>query len=52
MVTRSLDQSGSYASGTTIEPVNSWRRNQARFKELDNVLKKLTKDKGVKNEQK
>tara|TARA_B100000965_G_C19594176_1_gene759359 strand:+ start:1448 stop:2416 length:969 start_codon:yes stop_codon:yes gene_type:complete len=50
MVTKSLEQSGHYASGTTIEPATSWRRNQARFKDLDNILRKLTRDKGATNE--
>lgn len=50
MVTKSLLESGQYASGTTVEPVDSWRRNQARFKNLDNALKKLNKDKGEKND--
>ena len=50
MVTKSLLEAGQYASGTTVEPADSWRRNQARFKALDNTLKKLTKDKGKKND--
>lgn len=49
MVTKSLLNPGQYASGTTVEPVDSWRRNQARFKALDNTMKKLNRDKGEKN---
>ena len=50
MVTKSLLKPGQYASGTTVEPVESWRRNQARFKSLDNTLKKFNRDKGEKND--
>ena len=50
MVTKSLLKPGAYASGTTVEPVDSWRRNQARFKSLDDTLKKVNKSKGEKNE--
>ena len=50
MVTKSLLKPGVYASGTTVEPVDSWRRNQARFKSLDDTLKKVNKSKGEKNE--
>ena len=50
MVTKSLLKPGVYASGTTVEPVDSWRRNQARFKSLDDTLKKVNKIKGEKNE--
>jgi hypothetical protein len=32
-----------YASGTTVEPVASWRKNQARFKELDSLAKIIKK---------
>lgn len=46
MVTKSIDKSGSYASGTTVEPVKSWRKNQARFKEL-NLLAKTIKKKNL-----
>ena len=50
MVTKSLLKPGQYASGTTVEPVESWRRNQARFKSLDNTLKKFNRDIGEKND--
>tara|TARA_B100001287_G_scaffold272109_1_gene273348 strand:+ start:744 stop:1712 length:969 start_codon:yes stop_codon:yes gene_type:complete len=50
MVTKSLLKPGSYASGTTVEPVDSWRRNQARFKSLDDTLKKVNRSKGEKYE--
>jgi len=50
MVTKSLLKSGQYASGTTVEPAESWRRNQARFKSLDNTLKNFNRDIGEKND--
>lgn len=43
MVTKSITESGMYASGTTVEPVASWRKNQARFKELDSLAKTIKK---------
>ena len=41
MVTKSITEEGMYASGTTVEPVSSWRKNQARFKNLDRIVKKI-----------
>ena len=46
MVTKTLTEPGHYASGTTIETAETWRKNQARFKMLDTTLKKLTRDIG------
>ena len=43
MVTKSITEQGIYASGTTVEPVASWRKNQARFKELDSLAKTIKK---------
>ncbi len=43
MVTKSIKEPGMYASGTTVEPVKSWRKNQARFKELDTLTKLIKK---------
>jgi UDP-3-O-[3-hydroxymyristoyl] glucosamine N-acyltransferase len=43
MVTKSITEQGMYASGTTVEPVASWRKNQARFKELDSLAKIIKK---------
>ncbi len=47
LVTNSISEAGQYASGTPLEPVASWRKNRARFKQLDGMaktLKKLLKD--------
>ena len=43
MVTKSILEEGMYASGTTVEPASSWRKNQARFKELDSLAKTIKK---------
>ena len=43
MVTKSIKEAGMYASGTTVEPADSWRKNQARFKELDTLAKSIKK---------
>ena len=43
MVTKSINKEGMYASGTTVEPVATWRKNQARFKELDILAKAIKK---------
>ena len=43
MVTKSINKEGMYASGTTVEPVATWRKNQARFKELDQLAKAIKK---------
>ena len=43
MVTKSIIKEGMYASGTTVEPAASWRKNQARFKELDQLAKAIKK---------
>lgn len=45
MVTKSITEAGTYASGTTVESVVSWRKNQARFKELDSLAKIIKKKK-------
>lgn len=49
MVTSSIETAGQYASGTTIEPAGSWRKNQARFKKLDELAKLIKKNKSGEN---
>mgnify|MGYP001277742595 CR=1 FL=1 len=51
MVTKSLTEPGQYASGTTVEKAESWRKNQARFKTLDELAKIIKKENGEKDEQ-
>ena len=51
MVTSSIEEPGQYASGTTIEPASSWRKNQARFKKLDELVKLVKKNKNGENDE-
>ena len=41
MVTNDIVSAGQYASGTPLEPVTQWRKNRARFKQLDDMARKL-----------
>ena len=43
MVTRSILQAGVYTSGISAEPHHDWRRNQARFHQLDRMARRLAK---------
>jgi len=40
-VTKSLTQPGIYSSGTGVEPNRQWRRNAARFHQLDDMARRL-----------
>ena len=41
LVTHSLPEAGEYTSGTPIQPAREWRRNAARFKQLDALARKM-----------
>ena len=41
LVTHSLTQAGEYSSGTPLQPNRDWRRNAARFKQLDRLARKM-----------
>ena len=41
LVTHSLTQPGEYSSGTPLQPSREWRRNAARFKQLDELARKI-----------
>jgi UDP-3-O-[3-hydroxymyristoyl] glucosamine N-acyltransferase len=41
MVTRSLTEAGAYGSAVPAEPVRVWRRNMARLRQLDRLLRDL-----------
>lgn len=41
MVSKSLDKPGVYSSGTVIEPHLQWRKNAVRFRQLDNMSRRL-----------
>lgn len=40
-LTKSLTEPGVYSSGTGVEPNRRWRRNAARFHQLDDMAKRL-----------
>lgn len=41
MVTHNLKQAGVYSSGTGIEENHSWRKNAVRFRQLDDLARRL-----------
>jgi UDP-3-O-[3-hydroxymyristoyl] glucosamine N-acyltransferase len=48
LVSRSITKAGSYSSSTPMDVTSNWRKNAARFRQLDDIakrLKKLEKDK-------
>jgi UDP-3-O-[3-hydroxymyristoyl] glucosamine N-acyltransferase len=42
LVTHSLAGPGEYNSGTPLQPARQWRRNAARFKQLDELARKIS----------
>jgi len=41
LVTHGLSEPGEYTSGTPLQPAKEWRRNAARFKQLDAMARKM-----------
>jgi len=41
-VTRSIDQPGTYTSGTLLTPLSEWTRNASRFTKLDRLFRRVT----------
>jgi UDP-3-O-[3-hydroxymyristoyl] glucosamine N-acyltransferase len=41
LVTHSRAEAGEYNSGTPLQPAKQWRRNAARFKQLDAMARKM-----------
>ena len=41
LVTHSLREPGEYSSGTPIQENRQWRRNAARFKHLDDFVRRI-----------
>lgn len=41
MVSKSLTEPGSYSSNTPIDDTRSWRKNSARFRQLDDMARKI-----------
>jgi UDP-3-O-[3-hydroxymyristoyl] glucosamine N-acyltransferase len=51
LVTHDIKEAGVYSSGTAVEPNRNWRKNVARFRQLDSLarrIKKLEKSANVK----
>ena len=38
---KSLSEAGAYGSGTPTSPIREWRKNAARFNQLDDMSKRL-----------
>lgn len=43
LVTGSINEPGSYSSGTALGPTKEWRKNAARFRQLDKLATRLIK---------
>ena len=43
LVTHSITRPGEYSSGTPLQPSREWRRNAARFKQLDELARKIAR---------
>lgn len=41
LVTKSITEAGVYSSGTPLEPSASWQKNFARFKQLDEMARRI-----------
>ena len=40
-ITRSITEPGSYSSGTAMSKTQEWRKNAARFRQLDSIVKRI-----------
>jgi UDP-3-O-[3-hydroxymyristoyl] glucosamine N-acyltransferase len=43
MVTKSIDTAGVYSSGTGLQTNKDWHKSVIRFRQLDNIAKRLKK---------
>jgi UDP-3-O-[3-hydroxymyristoyl] glucosamine N-acyltransferase len=43
IITKSLDQPGSYSSGTAFSKTGEWRKNAVRFNQLDDLAQRIKK---------
>jgi len=41
VVNKSIDEPGAYSSGTLMQPYDKWRKSAARFRQLDELAKKV-----------
>jgi len=51
LVTRSIPEAGVYSSGTPLQANNQWRRNFTRFRQLDEMAKRLNKLEKILNQE-
>lgn len=52
LVSKSLDKAGSYSSNTPIDDTRTWRKNSARFRQLDEMARRISQlEKIIKNKQ-
>jgi UDP-3-O-[3-hydroxymyristoyl] glucosamine N-acyltransferase len=42
LVSRSITEPGAYSSGTAFEPHKQWKRNAVRFRQLDELAKRVS----------
>lgn len=50
LVTKSITEPGSYSSGTAMSATAEWRKSAARFRQLDDIFKRLKKiEKSIKD---
>lgn len=42
-ITKSINEPGAYASGTAQMPMNEWRRSATRFRQLDDMARRIQK---------
>jgi UDP-3-O-[3-hydroxymyristoyl] glucosamine N-acyltransferase len=43
LVSKSIKEAGVYSSGTAIMPANEWRKSATRFRQLDDIARRLIK---------
>lgn len=41
MVTHSITEAGAYSSGTAMQPASDWKKNAVRFRQLDDMAKRI-----------
>ncbi|TDQ39562.1 UDP-3-O-(3-hydroxymyristoyl)glucosamine N-acyltransferase [Thiopseudomonas denitrificans] len=41
MVTHSISEPGAYSSGTAMQPAGDWKKNAVRFRQLDDMAKRI-----------
>ncbi len=41
MVTHSITEPGAYSSGTAMQPAGNWKKNAVRFRQLDDMAKRI-----------